>query len=344
MANYKPSDDQLIIDYSSRMDERRRRLKTALKRISGADLKDWSLLLLICHHTSDQGPGLVRDYDELADLLWCGRRTVIRLVKRLEELDLLDVRQTFDRDGAASKNEYRLRWETIDRLAMHSINASGFNVVARRSVSSRGQDDTGGCQPDTGQCQTDTGGCQDGTSFKEELFPGTLSGNSKNPVPVPERRAVPSPHLEASHEDWLRDAGLAHIPDLVEASGRTVTPLAVGELAVRGAFWCLKDEQLRSSQPLIAWFRRQLSLTSPVCPPNEAALLLCAATALMVFHTPGERIKISRPAFFGHIVSQRKWLKVVRYVKEARRMLDDHAAKQGGAYWLKSSQLQEQTS
>ncbi len=326
MAKYRASDDNLILDFSSRMDERRRRLRTALKQIPGADLKDWSMLLLVCHFSD--GDGLVRDYDELSELLWCGRRTVIRLVKRLEELDLLEVRQTYDRDGAASKNAYKLNWDRIDALVTKSIRSSGATVR-------QCQDDTGGCQDDTGQCQIDTTQCQDGTSFKEELFPGTLSGNSLNTVPV--RKAGPVPLLEVSQKprasrDWLCDAGLSHIPELVEALDRRVTPLPVGALAEKGTYYALEASKLISPPYVIDWFQRQLSLASPVCGPSEAELMLCLATAAHVYHTPSDKITKSRPAYFSYLIANRKWLKVAYRIGKARTILES-IEREKGAYW-----------
>jgi len=326
MAKYRASDDNLILDFSSRMDERRRRLRTALKQIPGADLKDWSMLLLVCHFAD--GDGLVRDYDELSELLWCGRRTVIRLVKRLEELDLLEVRQTYDRDGAASKNAYKLNWERIDALVTKSIRSSGATVRQCHP-------DTPQCQDDTGQCQTDTPQCQDGTSFKEELFPGTLSGNSLNTVPV--RKAGPVPLLEVSQKprasrDWLRDAGLSHITELVEALDRRVTPLPVGELAEKGTYHSIDPEDLTKPPPIIEWFRRQLSLASPVCGPSEAELLLCLAAAAHVYHMPGNKISKSKPAYFSYLVANRKWLKVAYRIGKAKSILES-IEREKGAYW-----------
>lgn len=335
----KPPDaNQYLLDFSSRQSDRLRLLRTALKRQRWTDLKHWQFCLMIANYENEQA-GLVRDYDELADLLWCNRSTVIRLVNRLSDLGVLEVRQTSDADGAARKNEYRLHWETVQALALSSVRELGVTVSQSH--------------PATTWSHGATTWSQDATSLKEEIFPGNHS--APEPLPVPEAgpsqaATVPRTRPDAADPSWktvagkagsawkpaaqdgLRNSLLAEIPELAAAAPRLITPRPAGKLRY-GVWRVLELTHLRPpAAPIVVWHQQQLSLAAPVAGPTEADLLLVLAGALYAWHLADSEVKKSRVAAFCNLVGSKHWRRALPYVPEARAALDAIAAK-SGPFW-----------
>lgn len=335
-----PDHSQYLLDFSSRQGDRLRLLRTALKRQPWTDLKHWQLCLMVANYENEHA-GLVRDYDELADLLWCNRSTVIRLVNRLADLGLLAVTQTHDADGAARKNEYRLNWETAKTLAMSSVRELGVTVSQSHGA--------------TTWSQPATTWWHSATSLKEEIFPGNLS--APVPLPIPEAGplqiatapAVPDagdPSWKAGAgrpgtawkppgEDGLRKSLLGEVPELVAAAPRLIAPRPAGKL-IYGVWRVLEMKHLRpdANSAIVVWHQQQLSLRAPVAGPTEADLLLTLGGALYAWHLPDSEVRKSRVAAFCNLVGSKHWRRALPYVPEARATLDRLQADSGGAFWL----------
>lgn len=331
---YDPA--QLVLDFSSRLDDRRRQLRAALKRLTWPDLRCWSLLLWVLHVETEHA-GLVRDYEELADALWCDRSTVIRTVNRLLTSELIVLGQTFDKDGAARKNEYRLNWSRIAALASQSAVELGAMVVGRAGNASSVSGVPS--QIATTQSHFATTQWQNATSYKDTVLSGISgpedpysgSGGSGSERP-PKRKNSPDSEQVYKPPAEVPDELLRRYPLLAEAKPRRLSELPAEEY-FHGVFKPLETEHLASLQRMIDWHRRQLASAAPVLAGSEAELLLTVA-ACRLCHDKRQKVLVSRLALFIHTISKRLWLDVVPYLPAARECLDSHAEKAGGVYWL----------
>ena len=359
-AQYDPA--QLVLDFSSQLDGRRRQLRAALKRLIWPDLRCWSLCLWILHVENEHG-GLVRDYDELADALWCDRSTVIRLVNRLMESELIRLGQTFDKDGAARKNEYRLNWIRIVALTSSSAVDLGLRVnrvipdgagshergPLERQPPERGPPEREGVpsQFATTQWQNATTQCQNATSYKEQVLSGVLGSEDPYPdsgVSADSGSAENFPSGIKTGNPGRQPRGPASVPDelvkkyplLAEAGLRQLTELPADRF-YHGVFKPLEDLDLASVQRIIDWHRRQLTSAYPVLSGSEAELLLTVAATCLVKAAKPKEVRENRVAMFVSLIHGRRWLDVMPYLPAARAILDSHAEKAGRAYWREPS-------
>jgi predicted transcriptional regulator len=170
----QPSKDpnQILLDWESRKNAEYMQIKQALKTVKGAGLKEFHFLCWIARVETDRC-GLVKDYDQIAEELYCHRATAIRMVQSLELEQVIRVRQQFTEDGAARKNEYRNEWLTIRSRLTSQVEAEyGVQVASAQSHGA-----TGGSHGATGGSHGATGPSPDATSLKEYILslPSSLS-------------------------------------------------------------------------------------------------------------------------------------------------------------------------
>jgi hypothetical protein len=112
MPKYPHQSDQILLDWESQKNAEYMQLRQVLKTLPQTGLREFHFLSWIARVETERG-GLVRDYDQLAEELYCHRATAVRMVQRLEGEQIIRVRQQFTQDGAARKNEYRNDWPII---------------------------------------------------------------------------------------------------------------------------------------------------------------------------------------------------------------------------------------
>ena len=335
--NPPPDPSQYVLDFSSRHSDACRQLKTALKRISGVDLKHWSFLMLI-HNFADDRTGLVRDYDELADLLWCSRATAIRMVARLADVELVQVLQTFTADGDARKNEYSINWETVRRLSSKSIEALGARVRKQSLEAEEGEWSHGDTTPSHGDTTPSHGDTSLGRILTENScipypYPGRSSGSDSERSLEGKVSSGDSRKSRPSQE--LRKVLFAEISELAKAQDRRLLPQPAGDLKF-GIFTpkVLTLELLRNARFTVEWHCRQLSAPQPAAGDTEADLLLTMAARERALKTPEKEVKKNRVAMFVSVLSHGNYRLVLPWLPDAMETLDKFAEHLGGRKWL----------
>jgi hypothetical protein len=315
---YKSDPAQYLLDFNSNAADQRRRLRQALQATPGADLRQWSFLLWI-FNVETPHCGLVKDYDEIGEVLWCNRSTAIRMANRLFEVEFVSIRQTFDADGGARKNEYRILWPTIDSLVRNAISANyGASVSPSQFAPPQWQNATTPSQDATTQWQN-------APSSKEyDLIPGSCI--QENPDPETEPRMVRDSAEEVGLQRIAPDAAglridlFAKLPELQAASQRQLQPLPAG-IWQYSVWKGLGLKHLGSFARLLDWHRRQLSTSKPVCGPTVADLLLTVAAGMYANKLPKEKVQRNRVALFVTLISRGQWQRVAGYVPDASKLL-----------------------
>lgn len=322
-ANCDPA--QLALDFSSAVDDRRRQLKAALQWLRWPGLLEWSLCLWVLHVETEH-EGLVRSYQQLAENLWCGEKTVRRSVGRLVVAEVLLVEQTFDAARNARRNEYRLDWVTITRLLCQLSLSLGVGHSDR----TYGQNDRRYGQNDQSLKEYTPSGSSVVPKSEFRNPERGHGGSQGGTVGSAGRTFVPW------DADALRRELLVEIPELVSAARQRLSRRPAGGLLYGGAFRVLEIEHLRPEnvKALVAWHRQQLSLKKPVCGDTEADLLLVIAAGHWAWCLDREAVAKNRVAALVNLICRRLWREALPRVRWAAAALDKLAGELGGRYWL----------
>jgi len=252
------------------------------------------LLLWIFNVTHSGTAGeLTKSYRELAACPWglcCSESSARRVVRVLKKHGVLAVAENRYQSDGQSANGYSLDWKGIRRLLCPGGRSAG--------------------QPDHLPGQPDHPPGQPDHPFKEiTLLPDLLLNSD------------PAGKAPAGREDFFSE-----IPELAAAAATQIEPRPVGDCA-HGIFRPLSSADILDPTGVVPWFRRQLSAPHPATGNTEADVLLVIAAALYV----KSRLKdVDRPVgLLISIISRGQWRKVVPYVAEARRLLDDAIAAKG---------------
>ncbi|MFZ5833593.1 MAG: hypothetical protein ACOY3P_26190, partial [Planctomycetota bacterium] len=120
----------------------------------------------------------------------------------------------------------------------------------------------------------------------------------------------------AHQADALRTALCAEHPELRAAADRRIDPLPARSLRF-GVFAPLEQKHLQSATRLAEWFRRQLSVASPVCSDTEADLLLVIAAAHRALGIPERDVRKTRVAVFVAILTRHRWYEALPHLPDA---------------------------
>jgi len=248
---------------------------------------------------------LTKSYRELAAGPWglcCSRNKARLVVARARSLGLVTVTESRYVSFGQRANDYAIDWDGVRRL---------LRMQAAPQLDPHPPPRQPGALTEHPHALTEHPHALTEHPFQRNNC--SFKDLQETPDPEPEPRPVP--------KCFCKDL-LAKIPELVEASRRSIEPLPAGGLKY-GIFEPLTLKQLRGTGSMVGWFRGQLSAPRPATGPTEAELLLVLAAALYALEFPTERLTGKRVGLFVGLVSKHRWQRVLPKLREARRRLDE---------------------
>jgi hypothetical protein len=319
--------EQRTLDFSAaemQYADRQNLLAIALQRAE-CDLFLARLCLWIFNTTDGGLAGeLKKSYEELAARpygLCCSRSKARSTVAQAKFLGLITVAEERYRSFGQTSNAYALDWAAIHSFVhgpkkRHSL--EGLPGVSTEH---------GGVSTEHGGVSTEHGGVSTEHPFKEITFSlPSLERKELRTGPAPAAAAA-GPRFEKLKQQELYDAVVGEVPELREALGRRIAPLPPNSLVYGGAFAPIERRHLDNPRVMVEWFRRQLSLGEPVMGGTEADLLLTLAASIHATRLPDADVKRNRVAVFVATLARGRWRDAARYVQDARRLLDELAAR-----------------
>jgi len=280
------------------------------------------------------GEPLKKSYAELAARprwLCCSASKARSTVRRAIDLGLIEVDAANYSRGARDANRYSIDWAGVraGRLT-HAHHPVGFGLIRQGHV-----------LLEQGLGSTEQGPVSGEHHTKEQrLFFGNSPETLQRKPPAPDPEAGPPPEFLITDPDaWPASdppgVDLSHFPELVEARARPVALLAPRSLRL-GVFHALAAEHLGRPVTMVEWFRRQAAAPQPVCPPNEAYLLLVLASSAESLRLR-ERGGVANPVgWFVVTVKRQAWLRCLPSLPSAIESLAALVSRYGRAALLES--------
>lgn len=306
--------------------ERRLMLGNALV-LAECDCELARLCELVFTHTGDglgqPWPATIARLQARPWALCCGRSKARETLERAERLGLVRVERTKTAAGADAGFKLAIDWRGVRQRLGVGIEIQEPEI----------DDPGGGCETRTLGCAVQTLGVERRTLPTSALLNSKSFFNSSEiqiqtrtgPDPEPELLIGKKEQTASAEPGPERVSILARVPELVAAWPREVAPLPAGDL-LHGVFRPLAEASLKRPFGLVEWFRRQLSALAPVTGDSEAELLLVLAAAVYALRL--KTVRLNRAAAFVACVSRGEWRRVVPYIPDARRQLDELLARQ----------------